>query len=111
MSDIRIKASRCPECDKVIVPPRDFCPYCRHKSTGSNVIELSNNGKVLSFTEMHMPPEGFTPLMKMALVELEFGAVVLCLGETDINDIEVEIGNLVEVTFDSEERLRFSIVQ
>lgn len=111
MSDIRIKASRCPECNKVIVPPRDLCPYCRHKSTRSNVVELSNKGKVLSFTELHMPPEGFTPPTKMALVELEFGAVVLCLGETDINDAEVEIGNLVELTVDSDERLRFSIVQ
>ena len=110
MSDIRIKASRCSECDKVIVPPRDLCPYCRHKSKISNVIELSNEGKVLSFSELHMPPEGFTPPMKMALVELEFGAVVLCLGEED-TDFEVEIGSLVELTVDDEERLRFRIVQ
>ena len=110
MSDIRIKASRCSECDKVIVPPRDLCPYCRHKSKISNVIELSNEGKVLSFSELHMPPEGFTPPMKMALVELEFGAVVLCLGEED-TDFEVEIGSLVELTVDEEERLRFRIVR
>lgn len=109
MSDIRIKASRCPECEKVIVPPRDLCPYCRHMSTRSNVVELSNEGKVLSFTELHMPPEGFTPPMKMALVELEFGAVVLCLGEEN-TDSEVEIGSAVELTVDSEERLRFRIV-
>ena len=111
MSDIQIKASRCPECDKVIVPPRNLCPYCKHKSTRSNVVELNNEGKVLSFTELHLPPEGFTPPMKMALVELEFGAVVLCLGEEDIDDAEVEIGSLVELTVDSEERLRFSLVQ
>ena len=109
MSDIRIKASRCSECDKVIVPPRDLCPYCRHKSKISNVIELSNEGKVLSVTELHMPPEGFTPPMKMALVELEFGAIVLCLGEEN-TDSEVEIGSAVELTVDSEERLRFRIV-
>lgn len=110
MSDIQIKASRCPECDKVIVPPRDLCPYCRHESKTLNLVELSNKGKVLSFTELHMPPEGFTPPMKMALVELEFGAAVLCLGEEDI-DFEVEIGSRVELTVDSEERLRFRIVQ
>lgn len=109
MSDIQIKASRCQECDKVIVPPRDLCPYCRHRSTVSNVVELSNKGKVLSFTELHMPPDGFTPPMKMALVELELGAVVLCLGEDDI-DAEVEIGSQVELTVDSDERLRFRIV-
>ncbi|MHA1614953.1 MAG: Zn-ribbon domain-containing OB-fold protein [Candidatus Thorarchaeota archaeon] len=110
MSDNQIKASRCSECEKVIVPLRDLCPYCRHKSKTINVVELSNVGKVISFTELHMPPEGFTPPMKMALVELEFGAVVLCLGEDDI-DFEVEIGSQVELTYDSEERLRFRMVQ
>ncbi|MHA1864832.1 MAG: Zn-ribbon domain-containing OB-fold protein [Candidatus Thorarchaeota archaeon] len=109
MSDIRIKASRCSECDKVIVPPRDLCPYCRHMSATTNIVELSNEGKVLSFTELHMPPDGFTPPMMMALVELEFGAVVLCLGEDD-NDSVVEIGSQVELTVDIEERLRFRIV-
>ena len=110
MSDIRIKASSCPECDKVIVPPRNLCPYCRHKSTTTNIVELNNEGKVLSFTELHMPPEGFTPPMKMALVELELGAVVLCLGEEN-TDFEVEIGSAVELAVDSEERLRFREVQ
>lgn len=110
MSDITIKASRCPECEKFIVPPRDLCPYCRHKSKKSKVVELSNEGKVLSFTELHMPPEGFTPPMKMALVELEFGAVVLCLGEENA-DSDVEMGSPVELTVDSDERLRFRIVR
>jgi len=106
MSDIRIKASKCPKCDKVIVPPRDLCPYCRHKSTETNIIELGNEGKVLSFTELHKPPEGFDPPLKMALVELEFGATVLCLGE---DDSDVEIGCKVMLSFDDEERLRFSL--
>jgi uncharacterized protein len=108
MSDIRIKASKCPECDKVIFPPRDLCPYCRHKSTGTNIIELGNEGKVLSFTELHKPPEGFVPPLKMALVELEFGAAVLCL-EAENLDSTVEIGSLVTLSYDDEERLRFSL--
>ena len=108
MSDTRIKASKCPECDKVIVPPRNLCPYCRHKSSGSNIIELGNEGEVLSFTELHKPPEGFTPPLKMALVELEFGAVVLCLGGEDIEST-VEIGSRVKLSFDSEKRLRFRL--
>ncbi|MGY5880083.1 MAG: zinc ribbon domain-containing protein [Candidatus Thorarchaeota archaeon] len=108
MSAIRIKASRCPECDKVIVPPRDLCPYCRYKSTGTNIIELGNEGKVLSFTELHQPPEGFDPPLKMALVELEFGAAVLCLGAEDF-DSTVEIGSQVTLSYDDENRLRFSL--
>ncbi len=48
--------------------------------------------------------------MKMALVELEFGAVVLCLGEENA-DSDVEMGSPVELTVDSDERLRFRIVR
>ena len=109
MSDVRIKASKCPECDKVIIPPRDLCPYCRHKSTETNIIELGNEGEVLSFTELHKPPEGFEPPLKMALVELEFGAVVLCLSEDDF-DSSVEIGSRVILSYDDAQRLRFSPV-
>ncbi|TFG31941.1 hypothetical protein EU528_04865 [Candidatus Thorarchaeota archaeon] len=108
MSNIRIKASKCQECDKVIVPPRDLCPYCRHKSTGTNLIELRNEGEVLSFTELHKPPEGFNSPLKMALVKLEYDAVVLCLGAEDFNS-QVEIGSLVNLTYDSEGRVRFSL--
>ncbi|TFH09801.1 MAG: Zn-ribbon domain-containing OB-fold protein [Candidatus Thorarchaeota archaeon] len=108
MSDIRITASKCPKCDKVIVPPRNLCPYCRYKSTETNLIELGNEGKVLSFTESHKPPEGFNPPLKLALVELEFGAAVLCLGADDF-DSTVEIGSRVKLTFDIEKRLRYSL--
>jgi len=108
MSDIRIKASKCSGCDKVIVPPRDLCPYCRHKLNETNIIELRNEGEVLSFTELHKPPEGFDPPLKMALVELEHGAAVLCLGEENFAST-VEIGSRVKLTFDSEKRLRFSL--
>jgi uncharacterized OB-fold protein len=108
MSDIRIKASKCTNCDKVIVPPRDLCPYCRHKPSGFNIIELRNEGKVLSFTEVHRPPEGFEPPLNMALVELEFGAVVLCLAENDF-DSSVEIDSKVILSLDNECRLRFRL--
>lgn len=108
MSNIRIKASKCLKCEKVIVPPRNLCPYCRHMSAGDNLVELGNEGKVLSFTELHKPPDGFDSPLKMALVELDYGSVVLCLGAEDF-DSQVEIGSLVKLSYDSEERLRFNL--
>ena len=104
MTAIQIPATRCTKCEKVIIPPRDICPYCRKTPTES--IQLSNVGSVLSFTELHKPPEGYIPPLKMALVELEFGAVVLCLqGEGDKE--EIEIGNQVELSFDDKNRFVF----
>lgn len=63
---------------------------------------------MLSFTEVHKPPEGFEPPLNMALVELEFGAVVLCLAE-DNSDSTVEIGSKVILSLDTEDRLRFRL--
>jgi uncharacterized OB-fold protein len=104
MTTIQIPASRCTKCDKVIVPPRDICPYCRMTPTES--IQLSNVGSVLSLTELHKTPEGFIPPLKMALVELELGAVVLCL-QSDGDKEKIEIGNQVELSFDNKNRFVF----
>jgi uncharacterized OB-fold protein len=69
-------------------------------------LELEGRGTVSSFTTLQMPPEGFKPPLTMALVELEHGAVVLCLAK---NDSEIKIGDSVELSLDSEERLQFHV--
>jgi uncharacterized OB-fold protein len=67
---------------------------------------LANKGQILSFTIAHMPPEGFDAPLVMALVELEQGAVILCLGHKEEESVLV-IGGLVEITLDSEQRFHF----
>ncbi|MGY5873122.1 MAG: zinc ribbon domain-containing protein [Candidatus Thorarchaeota archaeon] len=109
MSDKQIKASICSECSKVVVPPRDICPYCRSGKSTPRIINLRNEGIVLTFTELHIPPEGFESPLKLALVELEHNAVVLCLQEDEI-DSDISIGNQVTLTYDDELRLRFRVI-
>jgi len=70
------------------------------------LIHLKNVGSVLSFTKLLKPPEGFIPPLTMALVELEFGAIVLSL-ESEKNEGEIEIGSHVELDFDYEDRFLF----
>jgi uncharacterized OB-fold protein len=70
-----------------------------------NSIELDGRGSVVSFTTLQMPPEGFTPPLTMALVELEHGAVILCLAK-DQSD-SPKIGDDVNLTMDSENRFVF----
>jgi uncharacterized OB-fold protein len=106
MQKMLIKASKCPKCQKVIVPPRETCPYCGKRAGASQFIELGNKGHILSYTMARMPPEGFEAPLVMALVELEQGAVILCLGNKEDESV-LEIGGLAEVTFDSEERFSF----
>jgi uncharacterized OB-fold protein len=109
MQKMLIKASKCPECQKVVVSPRETCPYCGKRAGTSQIIELGNKGHILSFTVAHMPPEGFEKPLVMALVELEQGAVILCLGHKE-DESALAIGALAEITSDSEERFRFRLL-
>lgn len=70
--------------------------------------ELDGHGSVVSFTTLQVPLEGFTPPLKMALVELEHGAVILCLAKTQSNDIK--IGDQVNLSIDSENRFLFQSI-
>jgi len=72
-------------------------------------LEIDRKGIVLSYTTLQMPPEGFDVPLKMALVELDQGAIILCLGNNE-EDNEPSIGAKVEIVLDEEERFRFSLL-
>jgi uncharacterized OB-fold protein len=72
-------------------------------------LELKGQGTVVSFTTLQMPPEGFSPSLTMALIELEHKAVVLCLAKEHDASLP-EIGDNVDLSLDPEDRLRFQIV-
>jgi uncharacterized OB-fold protein len=108
MSDNQIKASRCEKCQKVVVPPRELCPYCRNTKQACKVIQLNNKGTVLSFTELHSAPEGFQAPLLLALIELEYGAVILSLAADDVTS-NPAIGTSVKLSYDDEARLRFHL--
>ncbi len=74
-----------------------------------DTVELDNHGTVISHTTLQMPPEGFEPPLTMALVELEYGAIALCLAK-DQNESRINIGDRVFLSLDSEERVRFSVL-
>jgi len=69
-------------------------------------LELPNRGTVQSYTTLQMPPEGFQAPLSMALVELDHGALILCLAR-DTAESTVRIGDQVEVTIDSEDRFLY----
>lgn len=55
-----------------------------------------------------MPPEGFEPPLKMALVKLTTDTMILCL-EDEANHEEIYIGAPVEISSDSSDRFTFCI--
>jgi len=72
-------------------------------------IELPNRGVVQSYTTLQMPPEGFKAPLSMALVELEHGALILCLA-CEHAGTPINIGNQVEIEFDSEDRFCYRTI-
>lgn len=75
---IEIAASRCPRCDRLVVPPAASCPDHAVPMTAAAV---GNVGEVISFTTLFSAPEGFKSPLHIALVELPGGARLFCHGE------------------------------
>jgi hypothetical protein len=51
-----LRASRCPRCRRLVVPPASLCPDHPVKMEAATLPPL---GEVVSFTTLHSPPEGF----------------------------------------------------
>lgn len=91
MIETTLPASRCPRCNRLVVPPAARCPDHGDRMEAAGV---PNTGEVVSFTTLHSPPEGFRSPLHIALVELEGGARLFCHGEETRG---VKIGSRVSV--------------
>lgn len=74
-----------------------------------NRIKLAPRGIVQSHTTLQMPPEGFKSPLLLALVELEYGALILCLSSEEAEK-RINIGDRVEIELDSEERFCYRTI-
>ena len=88
-----IECSRCESCGRYFIPHRELCPRCRGAMQKATV---AGKGEILSWTVVHVTPEGVPSPRTVALVGLECGASVLCLV-TD--NRKLEMGAEVEVAF------------
>lgn len=81
----KITATRCKKCATLYYPPRADCPKCM---TGEiEWTELQPYGKLVTYTEIHIPPEHFassTPFSRekfepymIGLIELENGLRIM----------------------------------
>lgn len=95
-SRYRLEAGRCKGCGKVTYPARLICPACRGDEIEK--LNLSPNGKVITSTVIHVPPDDF--LMEapyaMAVVETPEGArlmtqVVDCEPSSVMPGMEVSL--------------------
>ncbi|MFQ5769204.1 MAG: Zn-ribbon domain-containing OB-fold protein [bacterium] len=94
----RLEAAKCESCGKIHFPPRLICPECH--SCNFQVVKLQDQGKVVTYTVIHVAPEQFatqTPYI-VAIVELMDGVRLTC-QIADCAPDEVKIGDKVKVIF------------
>ncbi len=94
-----LKGTVCENCGTAYFPPRNICAKCRRRGKLVDK-KFEGKGKVIGFTEITAPPEGFelaAPYV-LALIELEEGPKLLAqLVNTKYQD--VDFGMQVETVF------------
>jgi uncharacterized OB-fold protein len=89
-------------CGQVHIPPREFCITCLKPT---KLIDIDNNGKLITFTELYSVPEGFTAPIILGIVEMDDEKLkkitdtcrprIVCQGRVDKN--KLEIGQKVKI--------------
>jgi len=62
---------KCNQCGAYTVPPKKVCSECQ--SEDMEIVELSGNGEIQTFTVIHVTPQGIPSPIIVALVKLEEG--------------------------------------
>lgn len=81
----KIMSTFCKQCGKQYYPPQADCPSCM----GSEMEwkELNTEGKLLTFTKIHVPPEHFgirQPLMPFSSIQFEPTPIGIIRGEEGV---------------------------
>lgn len=95
----KILGSKCPECDKIYVPPREVCSDCW--TPMSQLTELPETGKVVNFTVAHVDVKGARRDKPIAigLVKLD-GAYTAMFGQIEgISPDDVKVGLKVKAVW------------
>ena len=94
----RLEASKCKKCGKVFFPPRLICDKC--KSQEFTKITLPDEGKILTYTVIHVAPSGFTDQSPYAVGIIDMGNNVKITSQiVDCNPDEISIGKKVKIAF------------
>lgn len=97
-SKYRLIGSMCTTCKGVFFPKKNLCPKCRRRGSIEDM-RFNGKGKIVSFTIIRIPPEGFEKYAPyaVAVIDLEEGARVSGQIVGDIN--KVRTGKQVSTVF------------
>ncbi len=98
----KLMGGKCRSCGKLLVPPKPLCPECF--SSDLTWKEIPKNGKLRTYTVIHVAPkqfQAFTPYA-VGIVELEDGAQLPGMIRNVTLD-KVQVGMQLTVDFDTEQ--------
>ncbi|MFW6160575.1 MAG: Zn-ribbon domain-containing OB-fold protein [Acidobacteriota bacterium] len=94
----RLEAAKCKKCGYVAFPPRLVCPRCKNREF--ETVRLKDEGEIVSYTIIRVPPEQFTDQAPYAIGIIELGGEVKILAQiVDCNFDDLAIGKKVKIEF------------
>jgi hypothetical protein len=118
LKEKKILATRCPQCKRVLVPARPFCPRCFVDTT--DWVELSDRGKIGSYTIVNYTFEGqpLPPPYVIGIIELDGADVGFShfVGGIDLSDFakarqQLKKGSPVRAVWSEERTGRISDIE
>ncbi|UCE96314.1 MAG: Zn-ribbon domain-containing OB-fold protein, partial [Candidatus Bathyarchaeota archaeon] len=97
MKKRKLMGANCANCGNLSVPPKPMCPKCFSKNLKWK--ELPKQGKLMTYTVIHVSPERFqlSAPYAVGIVQLENGAQLPgMIKDVDFNKIEVGIQLVVD---------------
>ena len=89
----KINATAC-NCGQVFIPSKDRCIKC---SGTTKPLELTGNGTILTYTILHMVPDGLESPLILGIIELDIPSEkpelqppkLVCVGELEKHELEI----------------------
>jgi uncharacterized OB-fold protein len=97
----KFMVAKCGKCNHILLPPKPICPYCGSREF--SWIEIPRVGKIVSYTEIHVPPRGFEKFAPyiVALVEFEGGVKIPGIVKgAKISDMKIGLNVQMEFSKD-----------
>ncbi|HEC56661.1 MAG TPA: Zn-ribbon domain-containing OB-fold protein [Candidatus Syntrophoarchaeum butanivorans] len=86
----KIKGIKCKECGAITAPPFSVCQRCRTPFRDFEIVDLSGQGEIMSYTIIFTSPEGFEAPYVVALVKTDEGAWIPARLDVDVERAQKE---------------------
>jgi hypothetical protein len=94
----RMEAAKCSGCGHVSFPPRLICPKCKGRKFEK--VRLPDQGKILTYTVIHVPATPFKDEVPFAIAVVELdGGVRITSQVVDCDPSTLTIGQRVRTEF------------